>query len=80
MPQFTSPRLTRHQRGLFGLLKGPDCLVQRNPTSDGEFDRPFRPVEEFNTEFALECPNLLRECRLRDAEALGGLSEVQFLR
>src|SRR5215218_1451369 len=80
MPQFASARPTRHQHSLLGLLKGPDPLVQRDPAGDGELDRPFRPMEEFDTEFALECLNLLRECRLRDAEALGGLSKVQFLR
>jgi hypothetical protein len=29
---------------------------------------------------ALECLNLLRERRLRDAETHGGLSKMQFLR
>jgi len=32
-------------------------------------------VEEFDAEFALECLNLLRERRLRDAETHGGLSK-----
>jgi hypothetical protein len=62
------------------LLEGPDRFVQRDPASDGELDRPFRPIEEFDAEFALECLNLLRERRLRDAETHGGLSKMQFLR
>jgi hypothetical protein len=37
-------------------------------------------MEEFDAEFALECLNLLRERRLRDAETHGGLSKMQFLR
>ena len=36
--------------------------------------------KEFDAGFTLECPNLLGERRLGDAESLGGLSEVQFRR
>ncbi len=52
-------------------------LLDEQPSGVGQLDVPFGPVEQRNSQFRFELPNLLAERRLAQMEPLGGPAEVQ---
>jgi hypothetical protein len=45
----------------------------------GRLDHPARAVEQLHADLAFERPDRLRQRRLRDVHAFGGVAEVQLL-
>lgn len=62
----------------FGCQDGPGVGQERG-TRGGEGDLAGGAVEEVQSEFALQAPDLLADGGLHDVQALGGPAEVQFL-
>ena len=66
--------------GVVDGIEDGDGALEVGLAGGGQFDLAGTPREEADLEFALQLPNLLREWRLCDVQALGCAAEVQFLR
>ena len=66
--------------GMGGGAEDAAGFAEKNLAGGGEVDGAGGAVEKAHAEFLLEILNLRAESGLRDAQALGGAAEIQFLR
>jgi hypothetical protein len=72
--------LPSYQLGSFSLLQRADGLLKRQSASHRQVHRALRTLKKAHIEFTFQRLNMLRQRRLRNAEALGRPAEMQFVR
>ena len=73
------PRPLRRQHRLFGLRQQPPGLGLEHPAGFAQLDLALATPEQRHAQVLLHLADLLRQRRLRHAEADGGAAEVQFV-
>ncbi len=79
LAQLAACRAARHGDRPFGLRQGGARLGQEEGADIGQLDIAAAAIEQADAEFLLQHLDLVAERRLRDAEPLGGLAEMEFL-